>query len=69
MPHDIVIGQVAGTRMACPGDAMKMESRFLKALSNVSKYSFVNGHLAFTWKDDNATSTMLFTAQGITTAD
>ena len=69
MPNDIVIGQVAGTRMACPGDAMTIESRFLKALSNVSKYSFVNGHLALTWKDDDATSTMLFTAQGTQAAE
>ena len=69
MPNDIVIGQVAGTRMACPGDAMKIESRFLTALSNVSKYSFVNGHLALTWKDDDATSTMLFTAQGTQAAE
>lgn len=65
MPNDIIIGQIAGTRMACPGDAMKIESRFLKALSNVSKYSFMNGHLVLTWKDDDAASTMLFTAQKI----
>lgn len=68
MPGEIAIGQVAGTRMACPANVMEIESRFLKALSNVSKYSFVNGHLALTWKDDDATSTMLFTAQKIKAA-
>ncbi len=65
MPGDIVIGQAAGTRMACPGEAMELESRFLKALSNVIKYSFVNGRLALTYKDEDAISTMLFTAQKV----
>ena len=65
MPGDIEIGQAAGTRMACPGEAMELESRFLKALSNVIKYSFVNGRLALTYKDADAISTMLFTAQKV----
>ncbi len=65
MPGDIKIGQAAGTRMACPGDAMELESRFLKALSNVIKYSFVNGRLALTYKDEDAIGTMLFTAQKV----
>ena len=60
---EIQISQAGGTRMACPGEAMTLESRYLKALSMVSKYSFVNGQLALTWKDDDATSTMLFSAR------
>lgn len=65
MPNDIIISQPGGTMMACPGEIMKQESRFLKALSKVNSYSFVNGHLALTWKDDNTINTMLFSAKKI----
>lgn len=64
-PNDIVIARPAGTRMACHGGVMELEALFLKALSNVNKFSFVNGQLAFSWKDDNEISTMLFTSQPI----
>lgn len=60
---EIQLGLAGGTRMACPGDAMDLESRYLKALSKVNKYSFVNGQLALTWQDDDATGTMLFSAR------
>jgi len=63
MPNDITFSQAGGTRMACPGDAMKLETRFLKALSSVNKYSFVNGQLALTWKNGDEVSVMLFKAQ------
>lgn len=65
MLNDIIIGPAAGTRMACPGEAMHFESRFLKALSTVTSFSFVNGQLALRWKDDGVNSTMLFTAQAL----
>ena len=65
MPKDIAIGQAGMTRMACPAALMELESRFLNALSNVKKYSFVNGQLALAWKDEDAMSTMLFRAQKV----
>jgi len=63
MPKDISIGQIGMTRMACPSDIMKLESRFVNALSNVIKFSFINGQLALTWKDEDAINTMLFSAK------
>ena len=63
MPKEISIDQAGVTRMACPADVMELESRFLNALSNVNKYSFINGQLALSWKDEDAFSTMLFSAQ------
>jgi len=63
MPNDLIIEQAGTTRMACPIVIMEYESRYIKALSMVTSFSFVNGHLALRWKDDNAYSTMLFTAQ------
>ncbi|MCP3852993.1 MAG: META domain-containing protein [Gammaproteobacteria bacterium] len=61
--NDIIIEQVGTTRMACPKDVMEYESRFIKALSTVTSYSFVNGQLALSWKDNKVNSTMLLTAQ------
>ena len=63
MPGEVVISQAGSTRMACHNEAMELESRFLKSLSNVVKYSFVNGKLALSYKDGDAFSTLLFTAQ------
>ena len=63
MPKDVTISQAGGTRMACPANIMELELRFLNALSNVKKYSFINGQLALTWKDDDVINTMLFSTQ------
>ncbi len=60
---ELNISKTGGTRMACPEDLMELESRFLKALSNIEKYSFVNGKLALSYKDGEAFSSLLFTAQ------
>jgi len=61
--NDITIGAAGSTRMACPGDIMEQESRFLKALSSVTSFYFVNGQLALSWKDEGVNSSMLFTSQ------
>ncbi|MCU7835310.1 MAG: META domain-containing protein [gamma proteobacterium symbiont of Taylorina sp.] len=66
MSGDIVIGQPAGTRMACPDDIMKLENHYLDALSKVIKYSFLNGQLALTWKDKEVIHTMLFSDSEVT---
>ncbi len=65
---NISISQIGSTRMACAGDATDIETRFMNALANVSQYAFVNGQLALTWKDGDANSTMLFSAQPLNKA-
>jgi heat shock protein HslJ len=51
--------------MACPGEQMDLENRYLGALGNVTKFGFLNGMLALTWLQDGTTSTMLFKARTI----
>jgi copper homeostasis protein (lipoprotein) len=41
----LVLGQMAGTRMACPGDAMELESTFLTALGTVNGFRIAGGTL------------------------
>ena len=65
IPGDISIGRAGSTMMACPLEAMALEQRYLKALSSVYKYSFLNGKLALTWKDEDSIGTMLFSARNI----
>ena len=60
MPGDITVSGTGSTRMACPPALMSFESRYLKALGNVTKYGFLNGRLALTWQQDGAVNTMLF---------
>lgn len=58
---DIAISQAGATRMACRGEAMNIESDYLKALSSVNGYSFMNGNLVLIWKDeDGTTQNMIF---------
>lgn len=44
-PGAIVIGPLAGTKMACPSPAMEIEDRFIAAMSQATRYSFVGGRL------------------------
>jgi heat shock protein HslJ len=60
IPGDLTIGMIGGTRMACPGEVMELESRYLESLGNVIKYGFLNGQLALTWQQDGITKTLLF---------
>ena len=59
-PGDLKIGMAMGTRMACPGELMDLEHKYLDALSHVTGFSFLVGKLALTWEKDDAWSTMLF---------
>ena len=59
-PGDLKIGMAMGTRMACPGELMDLEYKYLDALSHVTGFSFLVGKLALTWEKDDAWSTMLF---------
>jgi len=60
LPGDLHISDVGGTRMACPEEVMALESRYLEALGKVTRYSFMAGKLALTWRNNGATGTLLF---------
>jgi len=60
MPGDLVVGPVAGTRMACPTAVMEVEQRFLTALGNTVKFGYQAGKLALTWREGDVFNTMLF---------
>lgn len=60
-PGDMTLGKLGSTHMACPPTAMEMESRYLQALSNVTRFDFLNGRLALTWRQDGNVDVLLFT--------
>ena len=60
-PADLKIGSATGTRMACPGELMDLEHKYLDALTHVTGFSFLAGKLELTWENDGNCSTMLFT--------
>jgi len=53
-PGELKIGLAMGTRMACPGELMDLESKYLDALS-------LAGKLVLTWEKDGDWLTMVFT--------
>ena len=59
-PGDLKIGLAMGTRMACPGELMDLESKYLDALSQVTGFSFLAGKLVLTWEKDGNWSAMMF---------
>lgn len=50
-PGDIAVGPIRATRMACPAEAMAVESRYLATLEKVTKFGFVSGELVLTTSD------------------
>jgi heat shock protein HslJ len=60
LPGELSVSGIGSTRMACPDAVMALETRYLEALAGVTRFSFVAGKLALTWKQDGATRTMLF---------
>ena len=60
MPGTIELGPVGATRMACPGAADEVESRFLQQLGGVTSYRFVAGKLALTSNVADTNRTMFF---------
>ena len=60
LPGDLHVSNIGSTRMACPEAVMDQENRYLEALGNVTRYSFLTGRLALTWQNDGATGTLLF---------
>src|SRR5262249_35711248 len=59
-PGAIVVGPLAGTKMACPPPAMEIEDRFLAAMSLVTRYSFVGGHLVLSAADGGTARELMF---------
>ena len=60
-PGDILIGPTMGTRMACPDHLMEVESLYLKALAQVTSFSFFSGSLALQGQNEDGTPfTLLF---------
>lgn len=59
-PGVIAVGPLAGTRMACPGPAMELESRFYSAMSRVTRYGFVDGRLVLSAIDGDAPRALTF---------
>jgi hypothetical protein len=59
-PADLKIGPAMGTRMACPGELMDLEHKYLDALTHVTGFSFLAGKLVLTWEKDGNWSTMIF---------
>jgi heat shock protein HslJ len=51
-PGDILIGPTMGTRMACPDHLMEVESLYLKALAQVTSFSFFSGSLALNGQNE-----------------
>jgi heat shock protein HslJ len=46
--------------MACPGELMDGESKYLDALSWVRGFSFLAGKLVLSWEKDGNWSVMIF---------
>ena len=59
-PGDLKIGLAMGTRMACPGELMDLESKYLDALSRVTGFSFLASKLVLNWEKDGNWSAMIF---------
>jgi len=53
-------GLIGGTRMACPGEAMAVEDRYLGLLGKVNDFSFQGGRLLLGWEDDGQVGVLVF---------
>lgn len=57
---DLAMGPALTTRMACPGDAMTLEARFLAALAGVERFWFHAGQLALAYRQGEASGVLFF---------
>lgn len=62
-PTSLTLGAIGTTRMACPTEVMELEARYLTALKDVVAYGFLAGKLVLRYREDDAVSTLLFTAR------
>jgi len=64
-PGEMRIGPTMGTRMACPDHLMELESLYLKALGQVTSFSFHAGQLVLNGlNDDGKPFSMFFVSVG-----
>ncbi len=61
-PGEVSVGPAVTTRMACPGEQMLIETRYLKALAAVSKLGFVQQQLILTTVTEAGVTSMYFNA-------
>jgi heat shock protein HslJ len=59
-PGDLKVGPSAGSRMMCADATMKVERRYLDQLQHVTRYGFMLGQLALTYKVNDRVGLMLF---------
>ena len=57
---DVKVGAMAGSRMMCADAAMKVERRFTDQLQKVTRYGFMLGQLALTYRVNDRVGVMLF---------
>lgn len=59
-PGKLKVAASGATRKACSAPIMDLEARYLKALEEVTSYSFLAGRLALTYRREGAFATLLF---------
>lgn len=59
-PGTVAVGPAAATRRACLGDGMTIETRYLKALEKVTRYTFLAGRLHVFGQDGDASYSVTF---------
>lgn len=64
VPGQVMVGPLAGTRMACPEPQSSVEARFLEQLGGARTFGFMLGRLAISYaRGDGSRGTMLFEAR------
>ena len=53
-------GPMAMTRMMCPPPQMEAEQRYMRALENMTRYTFEAGKLLLSWSSDDGSGTLFF---------
>ena len=61
-PGRIRIGEIAGTRKACPPPTLELEKTVLTRLRASTGYGFHMGKLALSWEESDQSGTLLFEA-------
>lgn len=68
-PGKIKVAASGATRKACSAPIIDLEARYLKALEDVTSYSFLAGRLALRYRREGAFATLLFTPSVNSRAD
>lgn len=63
-PGDMTVGPIGATQMVCPDPASTVEERYMRQLAGATKFGFLLGRLALTYRlDDGTVGAMLFEAR------